>query len=421
FGFILFFLCFMLFSFSGNMIFAVDDEVTVNDETELTIEQLKEDNEKINEALEQAKKNAADANTQQAIYAEKVLNLQSQIDILNTRISSYKRVVDSTNNQMAMLQKSIDEKESALENIVRSVYMLGDSYFIDFLFSSKSFSEFLDNQMIITRATQYYTQLVYDLKQEKVQLSETQKKVELTYQDLKDSREDLGRQRTELAKSLKEQQELLRASTGEQVLLLDNLNMNNEYIKELDRKLEEYYQSINNNNNQSAVSSAADSSTATESIVVEEEIEKQQKEREEKKEESQNSTNGSEIELLWPVPGFLEVSSYWGDGRNHQGTDIAGYGIYGAEIVAAASGKVIQVNSDGSWGGGYGNYVVIDHGGTLSTLYAHMSGVEVKEGQSVAQGEVIGYVGSTGDSTGPHLHYEVRVNGVRVDPLGYYD
>jgi murein DD-endopeptidase MepM/ murein hydrolase activator NlpD len=97
----------------------------------------------------------------------------------------------------------------------------------------------------------------------------------------------------------------------------------------------------------------------------------------------------------------------------HEGIDI-GVG-YGTPIHAAAGGVVIYCG----WEEGYGNMTLINHGGGLSTLYGHQSSIIVSAGQSVAQGQVIGYVGSTGKSTGCHLHFEVRVNGNPVDPLGY--
>jgi murein DD-endopeptidase MepM/ murein hydrolase activator NlpD len=116
--------------------------------------------------------------------------------------------------------------------------------------------------------------------------------------------------------------------------------------------------------------------------------------------------------LIWPVSGPV-VSGFgmrWG--RMHNGLDIA-VG-YGTPIVASASGNVIFAG----WMGGYGNFVIVDHGGGLSTAYAHQSSISIGGG-SVSQGQVLGYVGCTGHCFGPHLHFEVRVNGSAVDPLGY--
>jgi murein DD-endopeptidase MepM/ murein hydrolase activator NlpD len=117
--------------------------------------------------------------------------------------------------------------------------------------------------------------------------------------------------------------------------------------------------------------------------------------------------------FIWPVSGSV-VSPFgmrWG--RLHAGIDIAAPS--GTAIHAAASGRVALAG----WTGGYGNYTCIDHGGGIATCYAHQSSVAVGAGASVAQGQVIGYVGCTGHCFGPHLHFEVRVNGTPVDPLGY--
>jgi murein DD-endopeptidase MepM/ murein hydrolase activator NlpD len=117
--------------------------------------------------------------------------------------------------------------------------------------------------------------------------------------------------------------------------------------------------------------------------------------------------------LIWPVSGPVTSPFGYRWGRLHAGIDI---GVpYGTPIHAAASGRVVIAG----WEGGYGNYTCIDHGGGLATCYAHQSSFAVGAGASVSQGQVIGYVGNTGHSFGPHLHFEVRVNGTPVDPLGY--
>lgn len=136
----------------------------------------------------------------------------------------------------------------------------------------------------------------------------------------------------------------------------------------------------------------------------------------------------------WPLhPDFQYISTYFGydSWRNgqHRGIDIGNSGIGGANIYAAQSGTVISVvnyctHNVGKWyscgcGGGYGNYIVIDHGGGLSTLYAHCGSINVSNGDHVKKGDVIGHVGSTGWSTGFHLHFETRVNGTAVNPFGY--
>jgi murein DD-endopeptidase MepM/ murein hydrolase activator NlpD len=117
--------------------------------------------------------------------------------------------------------------------------------------------------------------------------------------------------------------------------------------------------------------------------------------------------------MIWPVDGILTSGFGYRWGRMHEGIDISV--PEGTPIRAAASGTVILA----AYSGGYGNYTCVDHGGGLSTCYAHQSGYAVSSGSSVSQGDTIGYSGNTGSSTGPHLHFEVRINGAAVDPLGY--
>ncbi len=117
--------------------------------------------------------------------------------------------------------------------------------------------------------------------------------------------------------------------------------------------------------------------------------------------------------FIWPVSGPVTSGFGWRWGRMHEGVDIAVPS--GTPVVASASGTVIVAG----WVGGYGNLVVIDHGGGIATAYGHNTSVAVGVGQSVGQGQVIAISGSTGHSTGPHVHFEVRLNGAPVDPLGY--
>lgn len=127
------------------------------------------------------------------------------------------------------------------------------------------------------------------------------------------------------------------------------------------------------------------------------------------------SSSDSSFKVIWPlqrVAGQV-ISSYWGDGRNHQALDIASPS--GTPIYAAQGGTVVTATYISS----YGNYIIIDHGNGYQTCYAHASKLYVTVGESVAQGEVIAAVGSTGNSTGPHLHFEIRKNGVKLDPAGF--
>ena len=136
---------------------------------------------------------------------------------------------------------------------------------------------------------------------------------------------------------------------------------------------------------------------------------------------SSGATTGT-TSFVWPVASYVYISSRFGlrvhpitgETKSHTGMDIASN--QGTSVYAADGGTVTLA----SWNGGYGNCIMIDHGNGYVTLYGHLSGYAVSEGQAVSQGSVIGYVGSTGNSTGPHLHFEVLQNGTRIDPEQFF-
>ena len=128
---------------------------------------------------------------------------------------------------------------------------------------------------------------------------------------------------------------------------------------------------------------------------------------------SHSSATPSVAGLIWPIQGVLTSPFGMRWGRMHEGIDIGA--ATGTPIYAAAGGTVIYAG----WESGYGNLTVIDHGNGLATAYGHQSKIAVSNGQTVSRGQLIGYVGSTGHSTGPHLHFEVRANGTPVNPLSY--
>ena len=131
-----------------------------------------------------------------------------------------------------------------------------------------------------------------------------------------------------------------------------------------------------------------------------------------------SNTSSSSNGFIWPFPHTHNITSYmeWRWGRMHNGIDIAGGDDYGQPFCAAASGNVIWSGNDG---GGYGNYVMIDHGNGYMTVYGHASALACSTGDYVNQGDVIGYVGDTGNATGPHLHFEIRLNDEYMNPLDY--
>ncbi len=152
-------------------------------------------------------------------------------------------------------------------------------------------------------------------------------------------------------------------------------------------------------------------------LIEQYEEEQRQKEAEERAKQQQSyNFNGA---FGWPVPSKYLITGVYGEDRTshfHAGIDIDGYGQDGSPIVASAAGTVILAE----YYGGYGNCVIIDHGNGYTTLYGHMSGFAVSVGDSVGAGQTIGYLGSTGNSTGTHCHFEIRINGATVDPEAWF-
>ena len=158
---------------------------------------------------------------------------------------------------------------------------------------------------------------------------------------------------------------------------------------------------------------------ATEAPTEPEEVEEETVPEETKPASSSTNTSSSSSSgFIWPFPHTHNITSYmeWRWGRMHNGLDIAGGDDYGQPFYAAASGNVIWSGNDG---GGYGNYVMIDHGNGYMTVYGHASALACSTGDYVNQGDLIGYVGDTGNATGPHLHFEIRLNDEYMNPLDY--
>jgi len=161
----------------------------------------------------------------------------------------------------------------------------------------------------------------------------------------------------------------------------------------------------------------AEASRKITELIEQYEAEQRQKEAEERAKQQQSyNFNGA---FGWPVPSKYLITGTYGEDRSdhfHAGIDIDGYGQDGSPIVASAAGIVILAE----YYGGYGNCVIIDHGNGYTTLYGHMSGYAVSVGDSVGAGQTIGYLGSTGNSTGTHCHFEIRINGGTVDPEAWF-
>mgnify|MGYP002674599916 FL=1 len=336
-------------------------------------------------ALEQKKKEQADKlkelEKQIADAKKKKEDVMATKNLLDQRNQLLLEQIDDTQSQIQHAADEITRYEE-LEDLqyelfceqVRSEEERGSLSYLSVLFKATSMADLLNRMEFVNEVAEYNKSLIAAIQETRANIAEEKAAME------------------EHEKQLGEQQDALETKLDETTALME------EYIAD-QKALEAVY---------AAEEKAAKEIAAEIDRLI-----------------AESDVIPSNEGFIWPVNTSKKISSPIG-GRvspggigstNHKGVDICNVG-YTSSVFAVKSGKVILANTSG-WGGGYGNYVVIDHGGGVTTLYAHMSSVSVSEGQMVSQGTVIGITGNTGASTGPHLHYEVRINGVYQNPLNY--
>ena len=357
--------------------------------TQSEIDALKKEQEESQAKQDALKDQLADLEADQAAAQEKRQLLTEQLNAINAEIANIDAQISYYDGEIA--QKEEERKEAEAREAeqydlfcqrVRMMEEQGTVSYWSILFNAESFSDLLD-RIADVDAVMAYDNEVMD------QLIATREELERVQGELESARAE--------EQAAKEQQEAKKAEqqakVAEAQALVDQINAD---TAEVNRQLD------------------AESAAASE---IQAEIAQKQKQLEEERKQN-NIVISSETGYLWPLPGYYRLSSLFGYrihpitgvAHSHTGIDIPASG--GTPILAAKSGQVVT----SAYHYSYGNYVVIDHGNGNSTLYAHMSSRAVSEGQMVTQGQVIGYVGTTGSSTGNHLHFEVRDNYTRVDP-----
>lgn len=353
---------------------------------------------------------------QVAMYQEQIDAYQSQIDAYQGRIDEYEAqneeltkqidelnsLIDEYNIQIDELNEVIDEKYEELKELIRTNYINGETSAIEVLLMSDDFSEYLTRVQFLSSLADYEQGLIDGINDDIGTINETVDKINEEKNNIAGIQKEIDKKIAEintLQSSVEENQAKVQAN---QDAIQEKVNENSNYLSQLNNESAEYKQMIKE---------------------YEAEIARFDREIESLLQSSGSSGSGmleNSSGLICPLQysGRYISSGYYrnSDGSYHGALDICVYGgTYGLNISAAESGKVITAAYHWS----YGNYVVIDHGNGLSTLYAHCSSLAVGAGQSVSKGQTIGYVGSTGNSSGPHLHFEVRINGSRTNPSNY--
>lgn len=368
-------------------------------------------------AYYQTKQNEATQNSQET--QEQLNNVEGQIDEvlqevanLNSSILEYETQIQQLTEKSQELEKSIEKKEKelaekkkTLENRLVAMYMKKETTFLDVVLSG-NLMNFISNQDIIKQAADYDNKLITEVEELKNSLENEKLEVENLKKEKETKTQELQRLKTEKeekAASLTEEQKELETklseykAQAEQYAVLERQAI----AKEEAARQEAARKAAAKSTSSSSTASSASSASSQTSTPV------------------RSTYSGGK--LGWPCPSSSRITSPYGyrilfGVRDfHTGIDIGA--THGSNIVAAESGTVILANY--GWNGGYGNYIILSHGNGITTRYAHASQLYVSAGQTVSKGQVIAAVGTTGNSTGPHLHFEVRINGSHTNPLNY--
>lgn len=381
--------------------------------------------------------------------------LQGKIDTLSKQIKLSNEKIDELNKSIKKKQTQIDEKLAEIEDNMtelrgrlRTIYMAGDTSSLEIILGAKDFSDFVDKAELIGSISDYDDKLIKGLQSELSKISKEQKAMREEKSAVEKEKKSLESQKNEINKLSEENSELIAELQGVESATLDSIGENKESITALEEELKAYFEeqkkkAQSNSNKQNPKPNNNSSSSSNNNNNNSNNNSNNNNSNNNSNNSSNNNSGNKEPsvssgEYVWPCPGYYYLSSTYDENRganNHGALDIAGGGIYGAEVVAARNGTVVSSYSGCTHdygksdscgcGGGYGNYVVIEHSDGKTSLYGHLSAVYVSYGDTVSAGQLIGRVGSTGYSSGPHLHFETKYSTIwdhsqRYNPLDEY-
>ena len=384
--------------------------VTVRADTKDQINAVKAELEEIGKQIEaqqgvinQLTENKSRVVDRKIAIDEKINLTLRQIDLINQQVAIYDDVITEQEQELEQAQSVERAQTELLRSRIRAMEENGNYSYVSFLFEADSFADFLARIGDVNDIMRYDR----DLEDHYMSAREDVETIKHSYEETQLQQEELVRE-LDLKKT-----ELDGMITAANTLMLS--------IDEQSDNAQAEYDAI--------AKIRAESEAELDALVkklAEEEAARKAAEEAAKAQQSGGYSGGSSAVstggFVWPVPSCSLITSRFGNrvsptagaSSYHGGLDI-GAG-QGAAIVAARGGTVVLAG----YNGGYGNCVMIDHGGGVVTLYGHMQSYAVRYGQSVSAGQTIGYVGSTGVSTGPHCHFEIRINGVQTNPAQYF-
>ena len=310
---------------------------------------------------------------------------RQELELIEEQVSLYTRLVDEKAAELEEATAAEEEQLATYKQHVRAMEENGKYTYLSIIFGSRSLSELMSNLDMIGEIMEADKRIYDQYTAAREKAEEIKAEYEVTLEQLSEKQDEYEAEKVELEAKIAEASAMIEQLEAE-------ISTNYDLYLEVLAQEEALESDIQNKIAELERQEAANSITSTGSYI-------------------------------WPLPGYSPGSAYgwrmhpiFNEMRFHAGEDIGAPS--GTPILAADSG-VASVYPDN--GNGYGNYIMINHGGGRVTLYAHMSAFAISGGATVTQGQVIGYVGSTGNSTGPHLHFEVRVNGATTDPKQYFN
>lgn len=342
-------------------------------------------------------------------YAGQIGTLNNKINLTEQQIAATEEVIQEltrsiaeTNEELAKAEEKLAEKQVLFETRIRVMYENGETSYMEVLLNSDSFSDMLSNMEIVSQIMEYDKNVVTEVQQMRDSIEQMKEKLESDHKQQKEHKDSLEAGKHEL-----------EADKAKLKTMMEQVESNMDSARKLAAQMDAEREQIN--------------AEIAELSRREAEAARKRAQEEKRKAAQQNSSSShtavfSGGSMRWPCPNYSYISSEFGARvhpitgewqSGHKGIDIASG--KGNPILAAKSGTVVKSYLSSS----YGNYVVVSHGGGLMTAYAHMSKRMVSVGDTVSAGQQIGTVGSTGNSTGNHLHFEVYVDGAVVNPMDY--
>lgn len=345
----------------------------------------------------------------------------SEIDKLNTSIASTEKEISDLNDKITELTSSIsdktkeieqkeeefEEKDKLLQDRLVALYEAGDTTYLDMLLTSGSITDFISSYYLVEQLTKCDTEVLNAIENTKKEIEDDKKELETKKQEIDKTKSQIAEKNEKLKSDKSTKQAKVNSLTEEEKELEGELaayNAEMEKIAAAERKVKAEEDAKKNQTNTGNTNNTGNTGSTGATG-------------------GSSGTITSSGKMTWPIPGYKNITSYfgyrvhpiYGTWKLHSGIDVGA--PTGAKFVAADDGTVLIASY--GYNGGYGNYVVINHGNGITTRYAHGTSILVSAGQKVTKGTPVLTVGSTGASTGPHAHFEVRVNGTAVNPLNY--